>query len=141
MKYYYIAPDSQLKNILESGIKADADKIIKIVTFRDDFVVLKYVFDIFAYEILHHDYYILFKIVEKGIQMPLLDSISKSKLAVFFKSISQPAIDRKYIELIPSDDNFQSMGLENGIFPVEHKEKFTDRYKQKILDYLQGLNY
>ncbi|MCU0288907.1 MAG: hypothetical protein MUF15_21245 [Acidobacteria bacterium] len=139
MRYFYLAPEDQLSSIYTTGIKADKDKEIKIIALQEDFLMDKYIFDIYAYEILGIDVYCLFHVLNLGFQSEILDGNIKHIFAPVFKRLKQDKIERKFIAPYKSLTNYEGMGLVEGVFPVENKDKFTDEYKQKILEYLLAL--
>ncbi|HLP60678.1 MAG TPA: hypothetical protein VK186_17680 [Candidatus Deferrimicrobium sp.] len=139
MRYFYVASEDRLSSIYTSGIKADKDKEIKIIALQEDFLMDKYIFDVYAYEVLGLDVYCLFHILPLGFQGEILDSNINHIFARVFKKLIQETIERKYIAPYRSLINYEGMGLVEGVFPVENKDKFTPAYKQKILEYLIAL--
>lgn len=139
MRYFYLASEDQLSSIYTNGIKADKNGEIKIIALQEDFLMDKYIFDVYAYEVLGLDIYCLFHILPLGFKGKILDSHINHVFASVFKILKQEAIERKYIAPYQSLTNYEGMGLVEGVFPVENKDKFTPQYKQKILEYLIAL--
>ena len=137
MKYYHVAPEKELSTIFSKGIQANSKGEIVIIFLKDEFVMKKFVFDVYAHEELQMDTYCAFEISEVGIEGPLFDSGINSIFSDSFRVSKQPKIESKYLKLFKSGENYEGMGLIDGVFPVEHKDKFTDIYKRKVLYYLK----
>lgn len=137
MKYFYIAPEKQQNDIFQKGIHANESGNITLVVLKDDFLMKKFVFDMYAYEELKLDVYCLFEIAEEGVEGPLFDSQINSLFSDSYKNSKQIHIQPQYLSNYKTDENYQGMGLEKGVFPVEYKDKFTDTYKRKVLEYLE----
>ncbi len=140
MRYFYLAPDEALNSIYTNGIKADEKGEIRIIALKDDFLMDKFVFDVYAYEILNLDVYCLFQILDDGIRGELSDGDINHIFSDTFKILKQETIEKRYIAPHGSESKYEGMGLEEGVFPVENKEKFTPEFKQKILEYLNALD-
>ena len=134
MIFYHAAPEKELNKIYNDGIHANDRGEIPLIVLKDEFMLKKFLFDLYAHEILGVDVYCLFEIKPQGIEGPLsnIDNI----FADSFKVSHQPHIPRKFIKPYQSDESYQGMGLIEGMFPVENKDKFTEEYKQKVLEYL-----
>ncbi len=139
MRYFYLASEDQLSSIYTTGIKADKNGYIRIIALQEDFLMDKYIFDVYAYEILGLEIYCLFHILPLGFQGEILDSNIDHIFAGAFKILKQETIERKYIAAYQSLTNYEGMGLVEGVFPVENKDKFNPEYQQKILEYLNAL--
>ena len=139
MRYFHLAPEKDLSSIYNDGITADNKGEIKIITLREDFLADKFIFDIYAYEILGLDIYCLFQISSDGINSEILDGRIDHLFSDYFKILKQDTIEKRYITPYQSDIKYEGMGLMEGVFPVESQEKFTPDYKQKILEYLKAL--
>jgi len=139
MKFYYLAPEAMQSAIFSKGIQAAADNQITLMVLKDDFIMTKFLFDVYAYEELGVDTYCAFEISPEGMQGPLSESDSKSIFSQALKKTNQTFIDKKYLKPYITDENYQGMGLVAGVLPIENKEKFTEEYKQKVLDYLKEL--
>jgi hypothetical protein len=139
MRYFYLASEDQLSSIYTNGIKADEHGEIPIIALNEDFLMDKYIFDVYAYEILRLDIYCLFHILPLGFQGEILDTNIDHIFAGAFKILKQESIERKYIAPYQSLTSYEGMGLVEGVFPVENKDKFTPEYQQKILEYLNAL--
>jgi hypothetical protein len=139
MRYFYLAPEDQLSSIYTTGIKADQHGEIRIITLREDFLMDKYIFDVYAYDVLGLDIYCLFHILPEGCEGEIVDSNINHIFASVFKILKQESIERKYIAPYQSLTSYEGMGLVEGVFPVENKEKFTLLYQQKILEYLKAI--
>ena len=137
MKFYHIAPESQLNAIYNKGILADDKGEIPIIVLKDDFLLRKFIFDIYAHEVLGLEVYCLFEIKEQCVEGPLYDANINSIFAGSFKVSKQARIERACIEPYKSGESYEGMGLIEGMFPVENKDKFTDEYKRKVLEYLK----
>lgn len=140
MRYFYLAPEEALNSIYSDGIKADENGEIRIITLKDDFLMDKFIFDVYAYEILELDIYCLFQILDEGIRGELSDGDINHIFSDTFKILKQETIEKKYIAPYGSEAKYEGMGLEEGVLPVENKDKFTAEYKQKILEYLNALD-
>ncbi len=139
MRYFYLAAEKDLNSIYNNGITADNKGEIKIIVLKDDFLMDKTIFDMYAYEVLGLDIYCLFQILESGIRSEILDSNINHLFSDSFKVIKQETIEEKYIAPYESDVNYEGMGLVEGVLPVENPTKFTPSFKQKILEYLKAL--
>lgn len=139
MRYYYLAPENQLRTIYSRGVSASADGYIRIIVLEDSFLMDKYLFDVIAWEIMNLDVYCLFQISEQGIEGRLEPEVSSHLFAPVLFKLIQGCIDSKFVSPYPSNTSYEGMGLETGVFPIENKDKFTDEFKQKILDYLKAL--
>lgn len=139
MRYYYLAPEGKSNTTFTNGIEADGKGLIPLILLKDDFLMDKFIFDMYAYEVLELDVYCLFQVLETGIENQLTDSSINHMFAGSFKLLEQDRIDKKHILPYQSAANYEGMGLEPGIIPVENKEKFTPEFKRKILEYLTAL--
>jgi hypothetical protein len=137
MKYYHIAPEKELSNIFSKGLSANEKGDIIIIALQDDFMLKKFVFDVYAHEVLGVDTYCAFEILARAIEGPLFDTGINSIFSDSFRASKQQKIDRKQLKLYEAGESYEGMGLFEGVFPVEHKDKFTDVYKRKVLEYLQ----
>lgn len=140
MRYFYLAPENELSTIFTKGIKADENGEIKIIVLKDDFLMDKFIFDVYANEVLGLEAYCLFQILLSGVGDELSDSDEEHIFSSCFKTLKQEVIERQFIAPYKSDTSYEGMGYEEGVFPVENKEKFTPDYKQKILEYLTALD-
>ena len=137
MKFYHIAPEARLNTIYNSGIRADDKGEIPIIVLKDDFLLKKFLFDVYAHEVMGLDVYCLFEINQQGVDGPLFEANINSIFSDSFKISKQPHILRKHIKPYKSEESYEGMGLIEGMFPVENKDKFTDQYKRKVLEYLK----
>lgn len=140
MRYFYLAPEEEQSSIFTGGITADHRGEIKIIQLKDDFLMDKFIFDMYAFEVLGLDIYCLFQVLYNGISGEITDSDIDHMFSKSFKILKQEKIDRLFIAPYKSDTRYEGMGLEEGMFPVENKDKFTPQYKQKILEYLKALD-
>jgi hypothetical protein len=140
MRYFYLAPEEALNSIYSEGIKADEKGEIRIISLKDDFLMDKFIFDVYAYEVLNLDVYCLFQVLDIGIGGELSDSDIDHIFSDTFKILKQETIEKKYIAPYSSEAKYEGMGLEEGVLPVENKDKFTAEYKQKIQEYLHALD-
>lgn len=140
VRYFYLAPEEELSSIFSDGITADENGEIKIILLKDDFLMDKFIFDLYAYEVLDMEIYCLFQVLYSGIAGEIMDSDIDHMFAKSFKILKQEKIDRQFIAPYKSETGYEGMGLEEGVFPVENKDKFTPQYKQKILEYLKALD-
>ncbi|MCP5048282.1 MAG: hypothetical protein GY940_14015, partial [bacterium] len=46
-------------------------------------------------------------------------------------------IERKFLTPFIADQSYEGMGLIEGVLPVENRDKFTDEYKKKVLEYIK----
>ena len=130
MKFYHAALEKELNKI--SNDRGE----IPLIVLVDEFMLKKFIFDLYAHEILGVDVYCLFEIKPQGIAGPLLNANIDSIFSSLFKVTQQAHIARKLIIPYQTEESYQGMGLIEGMFPVENKDKFTGEYKQKVLDYL-----
>lgn len=137
MKFYHVAPETQVEKIYGSGIQANEKGEIPIIALKDDFLLNKFIFDLYAHEILGVDVYCLFEIIQEGLEGALSDSDIDNIFSDCFKVSGQQSIDRNHLRPFKTDESYAGMGLIEGVFPVENKDKFTDNYKQKVLEYLK----
>lgn len=137
MKFYHVAPEAQVEKIFRSGILANEKGEIPVIALKDDFLLKKFIFDLYAHEVLKVDIYCIFEITPEGFAGPLLQSNIKSIFSDSFKNAAQPHIERKALIPFKTDDSYEGMGLIEGVYPVENKDKFTEEYKQKVLEYLK----
>ncbi|UCH95576.1 MAG: hypothetical protein JSV88_01680 [Candidatus Aminicenantes bacterium] len=137
MKFYHAAPEANIEKIFASGIRANQKGEIPIIVLKDDFLLKKFIFDVYAHEVLGLDVYCLFEIKEEGIRGPLFEANINSIFSDSFKISKQPQIERKHLMPFKTDESYEGMGLIDGVFPVENKDKFTDQYKRKVLEYLK----
>jgi hypothetical protein len=137
MKFYHVAPEGQVEKIYRSGIEANEKGEIPVIALKDDFLLKKFIFDLYAHEVLKVDIYCIFEIIPGGFTGPLLQSNIDSIFSDLFKIAKQPQIQRPDLIPFKSDDSYEGMGLIEGVYPVENKDKFTKEYKQKVLEYLR----
>lgn len=137
MKFYYIAPEEKLNSLFQDGIQADEKGNIVLIVLKEDFLMKKFVFDVYAYEVLKLDVYCLFEVAGDAVEGPLFDTGIDNLFANCFKESKQQHIPAANLSPFKTDENYQGMGLEAGVFPVENKDKFTGTYKQKVLEYLK----
>lgn len=140
MRYFYLAPENELNEIFTGGIKAGEGGVIKLIALKDDFLMDKFIFDVYAYEVLGLEEYCLFQVLYSGISGEISGSGTAHLFSDCFKVLSQESIDRQFIAPYKSETSYGGMGFEEGVFPVETKEKFTPNYKQKIREYLDALD-
>ena len=140
MRYFYLAPENELSEIFTGGITADENGLIKLILLKDDFLMDKFIFDVYAHEVLGLDEYCLFQVLYSGITGDISDSESTHLFSDCFKFLNQESVDRQFIAPYKSETSYGGMGFEEGVFPVENKEKFTPDYKQKIREYLDALD-
>jgi len=136
MKFYHVAPEKEVSDIFNRGIYPNEKGEITIIVLNDNFLMNKYIFDLYAWEVLGVDIYCAFEIQQHGIEGVLSDSGIDSIFSASYKVTKQKSIDRKYLKPFKSVESYEGMGLISGVFPVENKDKFTPTYKQKVLDYL-----
>ncbi len=139
MRYFYLAPENELSTIFTRGINADEKGEIKIIVLKEGFLMDKFIFDVYAHEVLGLETYCLFQVLYNGIGGILSDSDEEHIFSDCFKKLRQDVIDIEFIAPYRSKTSYEGMGYEEGVFPVESKEKFTPDYKQKIRDYLSAL--
>lgn len=139
MKYYYVAPDAEVDRIFNSGIDMRGTPKIPIIVLHDSFLMTKYIMDVYAHDILETDVYCAFEIDMKGIETPLFESEIQHIFKDVFKVVLQEQIARKHLKPFKTDTSYEGMGLIDGVFPVENREKFDDAYKQKVLEYIKGV--
>lgn len=137
MKFYHLAPEAQVEKIYGSGIQADEKGEIPVIALKDDFLLKKFIFDLYAHEVLNVDIYCVFEITPGGFASSLIESNINSIFCDSFKIAKQPHIERKDLIPFKTDDSYEGMGLIEGVFPVENKDKFTEEYKRKVLEYLK----
>jgi len=140
MRYFYLAPENELSTVFTGGIKADVNGEIKVIVLKDDFLMDKFIFDAYAYEVLGLEAYCLFQVLLSGISGEFSDSDVEHPFSSCFKVLKQETVERQFIAPYNSETSYEGMGYEEGVFPVENKEKFTPEYKQKILEYLSALD-
>ena len=137
MKFYHVAPEAQVEKIYGSGIQANEKGEIPIIALKDDFLLKKFIFDLYAHEVLKVDIYCIFEVIAEGFTGPLIESDISSIFSDSFKISQQPYIERKYLIPFKTDESYEGMGLIEGVYPVENKDKFTEKYKRKVLEYLK----
>ncbi|NIM16068.1 MAG: hypothetical protein GTO45_29045 [Candidatus Aminicenantes bacterium] len=137
MKYYHVAGESEVDKIYNNGIYANDRNEIILVVLKDDFLLKKFVLDMYAYEELGVDTYCAFEISPAGVEGPLFETNIKSMFSGSYKASKQPHIESQYIKPFKGEESYEGMGLIDGVFPVENKDKFTDEYKHQVLEYLQ----
>ena len=137
MKFYHVAPEAQVEKIYRNGIQANEKGEIDIIALKEDFLLKKFIFDLYAHEVLRVDIYCIFEITPEGFDDPLIESNINSIFSDSFKISKQPHIERKALIPFKTDDSYEGMGLIEGVYPVENKDKFTEEYKQKVLEYLK----
>ncbi|MGD2088084.1 MAG: hypothetical protein PVH61_18030 [Candidatus Aminicenantes bacterium] len=137
MKFYHVAPEAQVEKIYRSGIQANERGEIPVIALKDDFLLKKFIFDVYAHEVLKVDIYCIFQVIPEGFAGPLSESNINSIFSDSFKICQQAHIERKDLIPFKTDDSYQGMGLIEGVYPVENKDKFTDAYKRKVLEYLK----
>ncbi len=137
MKFYHVAPEAQVEKIFGGGIQANKQGEIPVIALKDDFLLKKFIFDLYAHEVLKVDIYCIFEITPGGFEGPLFESHIKSIFSDSFKISRQPYIERQYLIPFKTDESYAGMGLIEGVFPVENKDKFTEEYKRKVLEYLK----
>jgi hypothetical protein len=140
MKYYHVAEESAVQNIYSKGITPDTANKIILIVLSDSFIMKKFLFDVYAHEVLKTDTYCAFEIDSAGVTGPLSETEINSIFADSFKSCKIPFIERKYVKPFKSEESYEGMGLMEGVFPVENKDKFTDSYKRKVLEYLKEVD-
>jgi len=137
MKFYHIAKESDLSNIFSKGIYPNEKGEIFLIVLNDDFIMKKFIFDVYAHEYLDVNEYCAFEVSESGVEGPLFDTGINSIFSDSFRASKQQKIERKHLKLFKTEENYEGMGLIEGVFPVEHKDKFTDEYKRKVFEYLK----
>ena len=140
MQFYHVAPEKVVSDIFNQGIYSNEKGEITVIVLNDNFLMGKYIFDVYAWEILGVDIYCAFEIRQQAIEGPLFDSGIANIFSVVYKVVKQKNIDRKYLIPFKSGESYEGMGLINGVFPVENKDKFTPAYKQKVRDYLNEVS-
>jgi hypothetical protein len=140
MRFYHPAPEKELNKIYNDGIQANDRGEIPLIVLKEDFMLKKYIFDLYAYEIMGVDVYCLFEIKAQGIEGTLSNATIDNTFAGSFKVLHQANIARKFITPFQTEESYQGMGLIEGMFPVENKDKFTVEYKQKVLEYLNQVS-
>lgn len=139
MKYYYVAPESEIEMLFTSGITAKGKPEITIIALNDNFLMTKYILDVYAYEVLGVDVYCAFEIMKEGVDTALFNSPIKNTFSEVFKVIYQGHIKKQFLRTIKTDHSYEGMGFIEGVFPVENRDRFTDEYKNKILEYIREL--
>jgi len=137
MKYYHVAPENEVDKIYNNGIYANKKNEIILVVLKDDFLLKKFLLDVYAHEELGVDTYCAFEIKPEGVQGPLFETGINSIFSDSYKASKQPHIESKYLKPFNAEESYQGMGLIEGVFPVENKDKFTDEYKHQVLEYLK----
>ncbi len=137
MKFYHVAPEEEVSNIFNRGIYPDDKGEILLVVLKENFLMSKFIFDAYAYEVLGVDLYCAFEVQPGGLESPLIDSSVDHVFSGSYKAVKQKYIERKYLKPFKSGESYEGMGLINGVFPIENKDKFTPEYKQRVLDYLK----
>ncbi len=140
MRYFYLAPETELKTIFTNGIKPNEKGEINVIVLRDDFVIDKFMFDLLAHEIHGLNVYCLFTVLLSGIDCEVEPTSIRHIFSGCMKVLRQKSVDPKYLAPYKYDANFESMGYEAGVFPVENKDKFTSDYKKKIFEYISALD-
>jgi hypothetical protein len=136
MKFYHVAPEAQVEKIYGSGIQANKKGEIPIIALKDDFLLKKFIFDVYAHEVLRVDIYCLIEITGEGFEGPLFEANINNIFSDSLKISKQPHIESRYLKPFKTDESYAGMGLIEGVFPVENKDKFTEKYKRKVLEYL-----
>ncbi len=139
MKYYYVAPDTEVDAIYSGGVSSGEKSEIAIIALSDTFLMTKYIFDVYAKEVLGVDIYCAFEVLPGGMQTAVFDSPIKHIFTDVIKVIFQDRIERKSLIPFKTDQSYQGMGLIEGVFPVENQDKFTDAYKNKVVEYIKGV--
>jgi hypothetical protein len=139
MKYYYVAPDRDVDGIYSSGVDMKGNPKIPIIALHESFLMTKYIMDVYAHDVLEVDVYCAFEVSHQGIQTPLFESQIQHIFKDVFKVVLQESIERKYLKPYKTDTSYEGMGLIDGVFPVENRDKFTGAYKEKILEYIKEL--
>jgi hypothetical protein len=139
MKYYHVAPDSEANAIFSGGIEARDGREIPIIALHESFLMSKFIFDVYAHEILDVDVYCAFEVDRDSLESALFDSSISHVFSSIFKVVYQQKIPRKYLKPFQTDQSFEGMGLIEGVLPVENRDKFTKEYKQKIQEYIEEL--
>lgn len=137
MKFYHVAPEKELTNLFSHGIKADEAGGIILIRLKEDFILKKFIFDVYAFEELKIETYCAFEVSPHGIASPLMETAINSIFSDSYRFIKQDHIDSNYLKLFKYEETYEGMGLAGGVMPVEHKDKFTDVYKRKVLEYLK----
>ena len=140
MIFYHPAPEKELNKIYNDGIHANDQGEIPLIVLKEDFMLKKFIFDLYAYEIMGVEVYCLFEIKAQGIEGSFFDAKIDSIFTDSFKVLHQAHIARKFIKPFQTEESYQGMGLIEGMFPVENKDKFTAEYKQKVLEYLNQVS-
>jgi hypothetical protein len=139
MKFFYVAPDTEVDAIYSSGVSARGRPEIPIIALSETFLMTKYIFDVYAHEVLNVDIYCAFEVLEEGLETAPVDSPVNHFFKDVFKMINQQHIERKFLKPFKSDQTYEGMGLIDGVFPVENRDKFTNHYKKKVLEYIKGV--
>jgi hypothetical protein len=134
-----VASEDTVSSIFHEGIYANEKNQIILIALKDDFIMKKFVLDVYAHEELGTDTYCAFEVSEQALEGPLFEAGINSIFSDSFRICMQPHIERKHIQPFKTEDSYHGMGLIEGVFPVENKDKFTDQYKRKVLDYLKEI--
>lgn len=140
MRYFYMAPESELRTLYSKGIFAAPNGEIPIIVLPNDFIMDKLLFDLIAWEVKKIDVYCLFQVLQEGMHGEITDGPPGHPFAGTMKILKQKFVQSDFLAPFATDVSYEGMGLEVGVFPVENKEKFTPEFKQKILEYLEALD-
>jgi hypothetical protein len=134
LRFFYCSNSDKVNEISQNGINADDNGSITVIMLDERFLMYQFVVDSYAYEILGIKEYCFFEIDQRGVKGKIDQLKTDDIFAPFYKTVKQDYIEKEY--LIPQiTDRYESMGLDIGVFLVENKHNFNDKYKKKILEY------
>ncbi|MCP5051209.1 MAG: hypothetical protein GY940_28850, partial [bacterium] len=77
MKYFYVAPDTEVDAIYSNGVSSHGKREITVIALGETFLMTKYLFDVYAHDVLGVDIYCAFEISKDGLQTALFDNAVK----------------------------------------------------------------
>jgi len=123
-----------VNEISQNGIVANKQGFIPLIMLDERFLMYQFVVDSYAFEILGFNEYCFFEIDQKGVKGKISKMDTNDIFAPFYKIVKQEFIGKEY--LTPQiTDRYESMGFDIGVFLVENKHNFNEKYKKKVLEY------
>lgn len=136
MRFFYCSSSDKVNEISQNGVNSNEDGFIPIIMLDEKFLMYQFVVDSYAFEMLGFKEYCFFEIDQRGIIGKINQLDTEDIFAPFYKIVKQDFIEKEY--LIPQiTDRYDSMGFDIGVFLVENKHNFNDKYKKKVLEYAE----
>jgi len=85
MKFYHVAPEKEAVDIINKGIYPNDKGEITIIVLKDNFLMNKYIFDVYAWEVLKVDIYCALRSSSRESKGTFLPAVSPVYYRQFIK--------------------------------------------------------